>query len=65
MQSSRVVETWAFEGGTPLVESPVDQLGASMGATRVIVDAGGRPCSGQAGQTSKTIQPTVYIAVGI
>ena len=42
-----------------------DTLGAAVGATRAVVDAGWRPYNEQIGQTGKTVQPRVYLAIGI
>jgi len=53
------------EDFTQLIEGLADQLGAAVGATRAVVDAGWRPYSEQVSQTGKTVQPKVYIAIGI
>jgi electron transfer flavoprotein alpha subunit len=48
-----------------LVADLADALGASLGASRMVVDLGWLPFERQVGQTGKTVRPDLYVACGI
>jgi electron transfer flavoprotein alpha subunit len=48
-----------------LLEDLADALGATVGATRGVVDSGWRPHDDQVGKSGKTVSPKLYFAVGL
>jgi electron transfer flavoprotein alpha subunit len=67
-EASIVVSGGRGTGGTEgfgVIEQLADALGAAVGASRAVTDAGWYPHQFQVGQTGKTVSPQLYMAIGI
>ena len=52
-------------GGFEIIEKLADAMGAAVGASRAVTDAGWYPHKFQVGQTGQTVSPQLYLAIGI
>ncbi len=48
-----------------LLQDLADVLGATVGCSRAVLDAGWMPHAHQVGQSGKTVAPKLYFAIGI
>jgi electron transfer flavoprotein alpha subunit len=69
LQGARIVVTVGRGIGgpdnLPVFRELADTLGAALGASRVVVDAGWLPFAHQVGQTGSTVAPDLYLAFGV
>lgn len=66
--SQRIVSAGRGSGGPEglkVVAGLAEAIGASLGASRMVVDLGWAPYERQVGQTGRTVRPDLYVACGI
>ena len=68
LRNAKVIVTGGYgcgPDGVKLVRDFAAAAGATLAASRPVVDAGWLPYSCQVGQTGTTVQPDIYVAVGV
>ena len=69
LRNAKVIVTAGYGCGGPdgvkLVREFATAIGATLAASRPVVDAGWLPYSCQVGQTGTTVQPDIYVAIGV
>ncbi|CRH93978.1 Electron transfer flavoprotein large subunit [Chlamydia trachomatis] len=63
--STVVVAGRGTNGDVNIVNELADELGAAVGATRVVCDEGWAPRTMQIGQTGLSVSPNLYIGLGV
>ena len=68
LRNAKVIVTAGYgcgPDGVKLVRDFAAAAGATLAASRPVVDAGWLPYSCQVGQTGTTVQPDIYVAIGV
>ena len=69
LRNAKVIVTAGYGCGGPdgvkLVRDFAAAVGATLAASRPVVDAGWLPYACQVGQTGTTVQPDIYVAIGV
>ncbi len=69
LRNAKVIVTAGYGCGGPdgvqLVRDFTAAIGGTLAASRPVVDAGWLPYACQVGQTGTTVQPEIYIAIGV